>query len=598
MWVKEQQVGSQFDPRVNRRTLVAATASGSLASLAGLRGASAGPDRVGTRQPMAQAANLPTPREQTLVIEADPTNIWDSFNPFIPNGEAGGFGIATISRELLFYTNALTGEIKPWLGLDYAYNDDFTQCTLTLNPNATWSDGEPFTADDVVFSQTLLLENPTLNGAAAAIRDIKVVSATDAHTVVWDLTAANPRFHYRFQSFFGDQIKIVPKHLWEGQDAGTFKFNPPVTTGPYTLVEASASKLHYLWQKNPDYWNIEEFNPAPEYVLIRQMGEVDASVQEFLAGNVDHSARLRADYLNQHMIEAQYDKTSRFDFPDPCPRGFHFNVDSPSGLFKTPEGRWAISHLIDRETAASTIWQPSTRTATYPWADYESWKAWAPDEVMGRFDLTLNVDKANELLDQLGATERDGDTRVMDGKPLRLTVISPRVTTDPEFQIAVAFATTAKDAGIDVEVKSLPGSAYGDAFSSGQFDIACAWICGMQFDPNQLYVGYHSRNYVPAGEAANAGNAVRLQSAELDDLIDQLAAVDPGAEASRPLFDQALEVFIRELPSAPIIQTPYPLLFNTAYWTGWPTPENPAEMPADWLSTFVPVLGLLQPAEK
>ena len=583
--------------RINRRSLIAATGGASALALAGIQGAGAAPDEVApAAAAVAQAANLPTPREQTLVIESDPTNIWDSFNPFIPNGEAGGFGIATISRELLFYTNALTGDIKPWLGREYAYNDDFTQCTLTLHPDAKWSDGEPFTADDVVFSQTLLLENPALNGAAAAIRDIKAVSASDAHTVVWELTAPNARFHYRFQSFFGDQIKIVPKHLWEGQDAGTFTFNPPVTTGPYTLVEASSSKLHYLWQKNPDYWNIAEFNPAPEYVLFRQMAEVDASVQEFLAGNVDHSARLRADYLNQQMIEAQYDKTSRFDFPDPCPRGFHFNVDSPSGLFKTPEGRWAVSHLIDRETAASTIWQPATRTATYPWADYESWKAWAPDEVMSQFDLTLNVDKANELLDQLGATERDGDTRVLDGKPLRLTIISPRVTTDPEFQIAVAFATTAKEAGIDVEVKSLPGSAYGDAFNSGQYDIACAWICGMQFDPYQLYLGYHSRNYVPVGEAANAGNVVRLQSAELDDLIDQLADVDPTAEASRPVFDQALEVFMRELPSAPIIQTPYPLLFNTAYWTGWPTPENPAEMPADWLSTFLPVLGLLQPA--
>jgi peptide/nickel transport system substrate-binding protein len=585
---------------MKRRSLIAAAGGASAVAMSGKQVVGATSTNGGAAiAARYQDANLPTPREQTLVLESDPTNIWDSFNPFIPNGEAGAYGSAIAARELLFYTNFLTGEVKPWLGLEYAYNDDFTQCTLKLNPNVTWSDGEPFTAEDVVFSQNLLLENSQLSGAASAILDIEAVSATDDHTVVWDLKKANPRFHYRFQSvFIGDQVKVVPKHIWEGEDAGTFTFNPPVYTGPYTLVEASSSKLSYLWQKTADYWNKAAFDPAPEYLYVKQMGEVDASVQEFTAGNIDHSARLRADFLNQQVIEATYESTSRFDFPDPCPRGFHFNVDSPSGLFATPEGRWAMSHLIDRETAASTIWQPSTRTAAFPWADYESWKTWAPDEVMSQFDVTLNVDKANQLLDELGATERDGETRVLNGKPLRLTIISPRVTTDPEFQIAVAFANTAKEAGVDVEVKSLPGSAYGDAFNSGQYDIACAWICGMQFDPNQLYLAYHSRNYVPVGEAWSSGNPVRLQSAELDSLIDQLIDLDPEAESSRPVFDQALEVFMRELPSAPIIQTPYPLLFNTAYWTGWPTPEDPSAMPADWLSTFLLVLGMLKPASE
>ena len=589
-----------IDTRITRRTLVAATGGASALALAGITGAGASPAARTAERARYQAANLPTPREQTVVIETDPVNVWDSFNPFIPNGEAYNYGLATVCREYFFYANFLTGEVTPWIGQEYSYNADFTECTLKLNPNVTWNDGEPYTADDVVFTQTMLLENSSLNGASGVIRDVKAVEAADPHTVVWTLTKANPRFHYRFLAgIIADGVRVVPKHIWEGQDPGTFKFNPPVQTGPYTLVEASSTKLYYLWQKNPNYWNKAQLDPAPEYVLYRQMSEIDASVQEFLAGNLDDSRRIGQDYLNQVMIESQYETTSRFDFPDPCPRGFFFNVESPSGLFKTPEGRWALSHLIDRDTIASTIWQPPSRAATYPWADYGGWAPWAPDEVMSKFDLTYSVDKANELLDKLGATERDGNgVRILDGKPLKLTMITPAQTTGLEYQIGASFANTAKEAGIDIELKSLPGSAFGDMFNTGQYDLSCHWVCGMQFDPNQLYGAFHSRAYMPIGERSNQGDgsATRIKSPELDALIDQLDTIDPEDEASRPVFDQTLEVFLSELPAVASIQTIYPMLFNTSVWEGWPTPEDPYTIPANWWGQYLFVIGNLKPA--
>src|SRR3546814_8184473 len=60
------------------------------------------------------------------------------------------------------------------------------------------------------------------------------------------------------------------------EDAGTFKFNPPVQTGPYVLQEASATQLYYVWEKNPDYWNKAELDPAPQYAIWRQATEVDS----------------------------------------------------------------------------------------------------------------------------------------------------------------------------------------------------------------------------------------------------------------------------------------------------------------------------------
>src|SRR5215218_4472187 len=179
--------------RLSRRSVIAGAAAGAATlSLGGRAGAT---PRFG-RAPMLlrQAANLPTPREQTFVIEEVPINIWDSFNPFIPNGETGQYGLQQVCRECLFYANFLNGEVRPWLGTEYTYNADFTECTLKLNPNAQWSDGRPYTADDVVFSQTLLMENEGLNGAAEAKENIKSVTAADPQTAVFALTKTQPRF--------------------------------------------------------------------------------------------------------------------------------------------------------------------------------------------------------------------------------------------------------------------------------------------------------------------------------------------------------------------------------------------------------------------
>ncbi|HWV22782.1 MAG TPA: ABC transporter substrate-binding protein [Thermomicrobiales bacterium] len=585
--------------RMNRRQVVAGAAGGAAGLILASKGVGASSSRYGVPGVMRGqgSANIPTPRNETLIVEQSTNNVWDSFNPFIPNGEAYNYGLSQVCRENMFVVNFLTGETTPWLATKYEYNEDFTECTLHLNPNVTWSDGKPYTSADVEFTENMLLQNSNLNGSAGLAENAKAVKATDPQTVVYTLTKPNPRFHYRFHAgIIADAMRVVPKHIWEDKDPGTFTFNPPVYTGPYTLQESSSSKLYYLWKKSDNYWNKATLDPKPGYVMYVQQTSPDTAVQEFMAGNVDVTS---ADYLNQQVIASQYDKTSSYIFPDPCPRGFYFNAESPSGLFSTPEGRWAMSHLIDRETIAQTVWQPPSHPATYPWADYPGWQKWAPDSVMSKYDLTYSIDKANELLDKIGAT-RDGDVRSLNGKPLNLTMITPVPTNGAEYQIGQTFTAAAKEVGIIVDLKSLPGSAFGDAYDVGDFDMTCHWICGMQFDPDQLFTGFHSRNYTPLGQRANKGGdqgKERFKSAEFDKIIDQMDVVNPDEEKNFHLFTEGLDVFLKELPAVPSIQTLYPFMYNTTYWTNWPDDKNPTTIPANWWGQFLFTIGNLQAAE-
>src|SRR3954469_17630723 len=72
-----------------------------------------------------------------------------NFNPWSPSNIGG---VGTIYESLFFITNVNTKDPKPLLGKSYEWNDDGTQLTITLRDGATWSDGEPFTSKDVVFT--------------------------------------------------------------------------------------------------------------------------------------------------------------------------------------------------------------------------------------------------------------------------------------------------------------------------------------------------------------------------------------------------------------------------------------------------------------
>lgn len=596
--------------RFDRRALLAATPPTVLAAafigpqaLASATEAGCGCAVTPGRSAMALAANLqdssanvPTPREQTVIIETHETNVYDSCNPFIPNGEAWLYGINQLCRESMFYANFLTGEIIPWLAESWEYNADFTELTLALNAAATWSDGKPFTSDDVLFSLEMMRAIPGLVNANVVIDNVGEITAPDAQTVVLALTSSLPRFHYNFiAGIVFDVLRVMPKHVWDGQDPNTFQNNPPIYTGSYVLDQIIPDQFMYVWKKSATYWNKAALDPKPEYVVFRQFLPTDAATQEIQRGNIDVANNDQIGYLNQQAILASYDQIVTFQFADPCPRAFHLNYESPSGLFKSPDGAWAISYLIDRELIGTAIWQPPSRPALFPWADYEGNARWSNAEVGEQYALTYDPAKAEERLAAAGAVKTDG-AWTMNGEPISLTVVVPGGTTVQEYQIAQTLVDNAAEIGLEIVISALTFPAWTDALSLGQYDISCHWICGLALDPYQLYVQFNSENAKPIGENATAGNPTRTQFAELDAVIEQLAVLSPEDEANQAAFDEGLAVYMKHLPVIPSIQTLFPATFGTAFWTGWPTDEDQHNIPMYWWAQFLFVIGRLEPA--
>ena len=178
--------------RVSRRDILkGAAAAGIGASFAATLA-----DEVVAAANITPALQADVPRERTLIVcqggGGDGQNPnFDNFNLWVTASQWGWHSgaLQTINEPLIMF-NVLTGEYENWLAEAWEYNDDFTEITMTLREGIEWSDGTPFTADDVVFTFNSVRDKQSEATNAAEIVFLKEAVADDRLTVRFVLTEA------------------------------------------------------------------------------------------------------------------------------------------------------------------------------------------------------------------------------------------------------------------------------------------------------------------------------------------------------------------------------------------------------------------------
>ena len=133
-------------------------------------------------------------------------------------------------------TRSLSGGVVPDLAESYTISEDGTTYTFKLRENATFHDGTPVTADDVLFT-IAAAQNPDIKSPRRADWEGVRVSSPDPRTVVFKLSHAYAPF------IENTSLGILPKRVWQNVSAEEFPFSPvnthPIGSGPYRIESVS-----------------------------------------------------------------------------------------------------------------------------------------------------------------------------------------------------------------------------------------------------------------------------------------------------------------------------------------------------------------------
>ena len=204
------------------------------------------------------------PRNETLVLTpwgdqpAQLANV-DNWNPYLTTVTHQRDAMQFTVNEELFYTNLNDGKLIPWQAESFDLSKDFLTATIKLRKGVEWSDGQPFTSDDVKFTLEALRDAPAeINGSSDYKEYIKSVDTPDPLTAVIAFTKPAPRW-VRDHLALGHEnhYPILPAHIWKGQDIKAFtNFDLakglPVGTGAYKLV--SSTNQQEVFDRRDDWW--------------------------------------------------------------------------------------------------------------------------------------------------------------------------------------------------------------------------------------------------------------------------------------------------------------------------------------------------------
>ncbi|MEM3958697.1 MAG: ABC transporter substrate-binding protein [Thermoproteota archaeon] len=537
------------------------------------------------------------PRNETLIMtDTGVPTIFDSFNPFIPNGYQGSYGEDQLLIERLFYRNFVTGERIYWLCTGYNHSQDFKTWTFYLRRGVTWNDGTPFTSKDVAFTVNMFIANPALTYHTFYSEWVENVSTPDNYTVVFHLTKPSAAFDLSISGGLLWNLMVVPEHIWKGKDPATFKNNPPVFTGPYKLLRVDPQKKMFIWVRRDDYWGKElGYFPKPKYIIWEESPAPDVEAMELTRNQIDHAHSITLPLM---VSLSETDKNITLaKFWDLSPKGIWVNcMKYPLNL---SEVRWAISYCINREKLSKILWAPiESIPAVSPFSVYGNLKRFVDLDVLKEYNLTYDPAKAEKILDDLGFKKGPDGIRVTpNGTRLSFVIITPVSPGGPENTIALDLAQELTKIGIEATVKVLPWATWSQLTSTGEFDLASQAMWGPPNDPREYYGAFFSNYSAPIGKVQMAGAWCRLKDPEFDKVIYQLDALSPDDPKAVPVYKKGLEIYMRDLPVIPVVQTPIVVDFNNAYWTGWPTNDNLYIQPFTSWPSFLFIIFKLKPVQ-
>ena len=517
------------------------------------------------------------PRSQTLYTSGTMYGPPVNWNPLA----VGSFATGTLGLiyEPLFLYDPLADKFTPWLASAGKWNSS-TSYTLTLRSGVKWSDGQPFTANDVVFTINL--------GKQAAVpyhsiwSFLKSVTAVNSTTV--NVTFSKPAYQ-EWNTFLygsvGGSSPILPQHIWASVPAAqvvTDANKNPVGTGAYTVAAADQQKE--VLQKNPTWWGLAAGYTVPGYIVDLVNGSNNEMLGQVLQGSIDLSNNFLPGVSK--LIGGIGGYGLQTYFPS-APYMLSANTAQlVMNLNKAPTNdvkfRQALARAIDVNAVVSVDYSNIVKAAN-PTGLLPTWNKYVDQSVVKQYGFSYNPAKAKSMLLAAGYKLKGGYFTEPNGKPINLSLIVPQGWTDWMEAIQL-ISQNAKAAGIKITI-SFP--SYNDLVSkrdSGNYDLV---VNNDQQLSDSPYTYYYWLFHQPILKSQTFANYARYNNKTAWNLVAQLDQEQGGTAAFKSTMSKLETIALKDMPTIPMWYNGAWAQFNTTCWTGWPSATGTNHtLPVTW----------------
>lgn len=512
--------------RIDRRALL----GGSLATLAvGVAGCSTERTKAGgTGSAGAGATNDGV---ITVNFVGGLPNYYRNWNPLSP-AEHTGSGIGYFYEPMLRINRYQGFVAEPWLAQKWEINEEHTELTFHLRTDVTWSDGEAFDADDVVYTLTIPDQYKDSN-LVLSDYGIKKVTKVDAHTVT--VIMKEPKAGH--EVVLG-AVNILPEHIFSKEDLEKWTNEDPVTTGPWQLAEFSPQQVKLSHRE--DYWG--GTFPHVKECRWAVFGQEDSGKALVKQGKIDMATMSWPD-AETTFVELAPDNMYQV-YPTGGGEALLFNC--AKAPFDDAAVRRAVTNAIDFKKVMS-LYQIGLDLANVTGMAESVWAEVIAPEFKGK-TIAPDPDAAKQELSDAGWTVKDGKL-VKGGKSYHVTL-----KTVAEYTNWATWSDGIKEQlktnlGLNLAVLKVPNAQLGEQTTKGDFDIVMDFAGGGSL-VSDFYAsgnaGMRKSDIVKIGEVA-AANAIRFDNDEVSEALEQMAVSLDEAEIVE-LCQQVQRIVVAERP--------------------------------------------------
>ncbi|MBV8715702.1 MAG: ABC transporter substrate-binding protein [Chloroflexi bacterium] len=397
-----------------------------------------------TAAPAAQPTAAPAAAQPggtvTLPIGADPT-----LNPWHPNA----FVESLFVNRVLFAGLTKPGKDlnpAPDLAASWKAAEDGMSWTFTLRDNVAWSDGHPFTSDDVAYTFNEIVLKPDVGangrGNFSALKDVSVV---DPKTVTFNLL----RPFAALPAYLAYNAGILPKHAFEGAgdpwQLNSFNKGTPVSTGPYKVENFTAGQSVTLSRNDAYYAG----KPLLDKVVFKVVADANTQIAQALSGELQLMI-----LDNKAAVDRLKGAKGLSVQPRTLVQYYWLALNQTDARFQDLKVRQAIEYAIDRDAIIQAIEKGYGTVANS--AIVPALKVYYDSSLESRYPYDLT--KASSLLAEAGWTAGADGVLTKDGQPFSFTMdVGQRGVLEPTNEL---IQQNLKKIGVAVDLNSMEWNAY------------------------------------------------------------------------------------------------------------------------------------------